>query len=412
MGAKSKMRSFLAVAGVASLALTACSGGGNGSAVGSKSGGDVKTLTVLDSYNNDPDKSILQDSIDKCAAAVGVSIERTTVPGKDRMQTVLQRSSSRTLPDVLMLDNPEVKDVAATGALSALEDYNVDTTAFAGNSLDAVTQDGKVYGLPLPADTLGLFYNTEVLAAAGVKPPKTWAELKAAAAKLTKGDQYGLALSAAATYEGSWQFLPFMWTNGGSETNLDTPEVKEALQLYVDLVKSGSVSKSVVNWTQADVKDQFLAGKAAMMINGPWQIPALETKPNVKWDSVQIPINKPGQTPTAPLGGMVWTVPMTGDKAKMAKAAEFVQCTGSKDSQMNLGKARHTVPVRADLHEEYVKEVPTMKTFTEQVENARARTGKLGKDWPKAATTIYTAVQLALTGQTSVQDAFAQAAKG
>lgn len=406
MKTKGRITAALAMAAVLPLTFTACSGGT------SNAGQDVKTLTVLDSYNNEPDKSILQDSIDKCAAQVGVTIERTTVPGKDRMQTVLQRSSSKTLPDVLMLDNPEVKDVAATGALAPLGDYNVDTSPFAGNSLDAVTQDGQVYGLPLPADTLGLFYNKEVLAAAGVQPPKTWDELKAAAAKLTTGDRYGLALSAAATYEGSWQFLPFMWTNGGDETKLDSPEVKEALQLYVDLVNSGSVSKSIVNWTQADVKDQFVAGKAAMMINGPWQIPALAKAPQVQWDSVQVPINKPGQTPTAPLGGMVWTVPRTGDEAKEKKAAEFVACTGSEDSQMSLGKARNTVPVRAGLQEKYIQEVPAMKSFTEQVENARARTGKLGAEWPKAATTIYTAVQLALTGGASVDEAFARAAAG
>ncbi|UKA70710.1 sugar ABC transporter substrate-binding protein [Arthrobacter sp. FW306-06-A] len=406
MKIKGRITATLAMAAVLPLAFTGCSGGT------SNAGGDVKTLTVLDSYNNEPDKGILQDSIDKCAAAVGVTIERTTVPGKDRMQTVLQRSSSKTLPDVLMLDNPEVKDVAATGALAPLGDFNVDTSPFAGNSLDAVTQDGQVYGLPLPADTLGLFYNKDVLAAAGVQPPKTWDELKAAAAKLTTADRYGLALSAAATYEGSWQFLPFMWTNGGDETKLDSPEVKEALQLYVDLVNSGSVSKGIVNWTQADVKDQFVAGKAAMMINGPWQIPALAKAPEVHWDSVQIPVNKPGQTPTAPLGGMVWTVPRTGDEAKEKKAAEFVACTGSEDSQMSLGKARNTVPVRAGLQEKYIQEVPAMKSFTEQVENARARTGKLGPEWPKAATTIYTAVQLALTGGASVDEAFARAAAG
>ena len=37
-----------------------------------------------------------------------------------------------------------------------------------------------------------------------------------------------------------------------------------------------SASKSVINWTQGDAKDQFVAGKAAMMVNGPWQIPALQ----------------------------------------------------------------------------------------------------------------------------------------
>src|SRR3712207_1609472 len=187
---------------------------------------------------------------------------------------------------------------------------------------EAATYEGEVYGLAPTVNTLGLFYNTDLLAAAGVTPPKTWEELKAAATALTSGDQYGMAFSAIATYEGSWQFLPFMWTNGGDETALDTPQVSEALQLWVDLVDSGAASESVIQWSQGDVKDQFVAGKAAMMINGPWQIPSLNENPDVTWDVVQVPVNQEGQTPVAALGGEVWSVPVNGDDAKQAQRAE------------------------------------------------------------------------------------------
>ena len=81
-------------------------------------------------------------------------------------------------------------------------------------------------------NTIALFYNKKVLAEAGVTPPKTWDELQSAAAKLTKGDQYGFAVDANATYEGTWQFLPFMWSNGGDEKDIATPETAEALQLW------------------------------------------------------------------------------------------------------------------------------------------------------------------------------------
>ena len=49
-----------------------------------------------------------------------------------------------------------------------------------------------------------------------------------------------------------------------------------------------------------------------------------------------------------------------------------------------------------------------MKTFAEMVKTARARTAELGNDWPEAATAIYTAVQLALTGKASPMDALKQ----
>jgi len=333
------------------------------------------------------------------------------VPGKDLIQKVLQRASSKTLPDVLMLDNPDVQEIAASGALAPLSDFDVDTSGYIDGIIEAATYEGEVYGLAPAVNTLGLFYNVDILEAAGIAPPTTWAELKDAAAKLTVGDQYGMAFSAIATYEGSWQFLPFMWTNGGDETDLQTPENAEALQLWVDLVDSGSASQSVINWSQGDVKDQFAAGKAAMMVNGPWNIPALN-ETDVNWASVQLPVNEAGQTPVAPLGGEVWTVPQTGDAEKQANAAKFVECMGSDDIALQAAETRFTVPTRTDVIPEFTEKVPDMAAFAEQVVNARSRTGKLGEEWPTQATVIYNAIQLALTGKATPDVAFEQAAQG
>jgi multiple sugar transport system substrate-binding protein len=388
------------------LALASCSG------AAPSSDADAGTITVMDYYNNEPDKTMIGEAIDECAATIGITVKRTTVPGKDLIQKVLQQASSKTLPDVLMLDNPDVQQIAATGGLTPFSQLGLDASGSAQGMIDAGTYEGELYGLAPTANTLGLFYNKTLLAEKGITPPATWDELKSAAAALTSGDQYGVAFSAIATYEGSWQFLPFMWTNGGDETDLTSPEVAEALQLWVDLVKSGSASDGVINWSQSDVKDQFLAGKAAMMINGPWQIPALDADASIEWGSVQVPVNKAGQTPVAPLGGELWTIPQTGDKAKQANAAQLVECLTSDDTEMKLATQRFTVPVRTSLAGDYVAEMPSMEAFVTQVENARSRTGELGEEWPKAATQIYTAIQLALTGQATAEDAFAQAVAG
>ena len=53
-----------------------------------------------------------------------------------------------------------------------------------------------------------------------------------------------------------------------------------------------------------------------------------------------------------------------------------------------------------------------MKAFTELVETARARTGELGREWPDAATKIYTAMQSALTGGAPPAQALKQAQNG
>ncbi|MGW7685483.1 sugar ABC transporter substrate-binding protein [Kribbella sp. NPDC054772] len=406
-----RIAAALAGATTVSLLLVACGNNGGGQS-SSSSGDSVKSLTVLDYYNNDPDKSLVQKGLDSCASKLGITIQRETVPGDTLIQKVLQQASSKTLPDVLMLDNPDVQQIAATGALAPLNDLGLSSDGVIKGMTDATSYDGKLYGLAPVTNTIALFYNTQMLKEAGVQPPKTWDELKAAAKKLTKPGRYGMAFNANATYEGSWQFLPAMWTNGGDETDLNSPQVSEALQLWVDLVKSGSASKSVINWTQGDVKDQFVAGKAAMMINGPWQIPALQKTPNVKWDVVTFPLNKPDQTPVAPLGGEAWTVPLNKDQAKQQKAADFVKCLNSDENELAWAKARFTIPTKTALLDEYVKEVPSMKAFTEQVKTARARTGKLGDKWPDAAKVIYQAIQLALTGKASAQDAFKQASGG
>jgi len=405
-----RIAAALAGATTLSLVLAACGDNGGGSA--SSSGTTVTSLTVLDYYNNDPDKSLVQKGLDSCASKLGITIQRETVPGDTLIQKVLQQASSKTLPDVLMLDNPDVQQIAATGALAPLNDMGLSGDGVIKGMVDATSYQGKLYGLAPVTNTIALFYNKDMLAEAGVQPPKTWDELKAAAKKLTKPGRYGMAFNANATYEGSWQFLPAMWTNGGDETDLTSPQVAEALQLWVDLVKSGSASKSVINWTQGDVNDQFIAGKAAMMVNGPWQIPSLNKNPKIKWDVVQFPVNKVGQTPVAPLGGEAWTVPLNKDQAKQQKAADFVKCLNSDENELAWAKARFTVPTKTAVLDQYVTDVPSMKAFTEQVVNARSRTGKLGDKWPDAAKVIYQAIQLALTGKASAQDAFKQASGG
>jgi multiple sugar transport system substrate-binding protein len=398
-----------ALVAAAALGLTACGGGSGG---GGGGGGDVTSLRVLDYYNNEPDRSVYARKLDECGQQAGVTIEREVVPGPQLIAKVLQQASSRTLPDVLMLDNPDLQQIAETGALAPITDFGLSADGFQEGVKSASTFEGKVYGLQPVTNSIGLFYNVDVLNQAGITPPKTWDELKTAAKALTQGQRYGVAFSAVADYEGAWQFLPFMWTNGGDEANIASPQTAEALQLWVDLVSSGSASRSVVNWTQADVREQFAAGNAAMMVNGPWQFPALDEVQGLRYEVVPIPVPRAGETVVAPLGGETWTIPQTGDQARQAKAAEIVACLNTDDNQIALATERTTVPTKTALRDRFVAEVPQMAAFTEIVQTARARTGKLGAEWPAAATRIYTAMQTAITGGAPPLQALQQAQNG
>jgi multiple sugar transport system substrate-binding protein len=305
-----------------------------------------------------------------------------------------------------------VQQIAATGALSPLKDFGV--TAPKGDVpavIKAGTYKGELYGLAPVINSIALYYNADMLKAAGVTPPTTWAELKAAALKLTDKSKgvYGFAMSNINTYEGTWQFLPFMWSNGGDEKNIDTTATEQALQFDVDLQNDGSMSKSSVSWSQQDVNNQFVAGKAAMMINGPWQLPVLNAKKGLNFDSVPIPTRTSSQKVVSPLGGETFNVPRTGDKTKMALAGKFVQCLNKPATQLKIAKVSGNVPSQEAAAATWAKSHPQVKSFVETVKTARARTAELGPKWPTAATAIYTAVQNALTGKASPADALKQA---
>jgi multiple sugar transport system substrate-binding protein len=386
----------VAALAVIPLVLAGCSGSGSAS-----SGG--KTLTIEDYYAANYNPIYKQ-----CATTVGAKLDINHVAGAGLISKVLQQASSRTLPDVLMLDNPDVQQIAASGALSNLGDYGLDASGDVPGVKAANSYKGDLYGLQPVTNSIALYYNKKLLSAAGVQPPKTWDELKAAAKKLTSGSTYGFAMSNINTYEGTWQFLPFFWSNGGDEKDIATPQAAQALQLVDDLQSDGSMSKSSINWAQADVNNQFLAGKAAMMINGPWQLPALNAKKGLEFDSVPIP-TRTGEATVAPLGGEAFTVPQTGDKDKMKLAGKFVECLNTDKMQKVIAGVTGNVPTNIEVGAAWAKDHQQVASFVTTVQTARARTGELGPDWPKAATKIYTAVQLALTGKADPEAALQQA---
>src|SRR3954452_18662932 len=354
---KKRWAAVAVAATLAPLSLAAC--GDNGSSSSGGGSGTVDSLSILDYYTDNPGKTQVDTMLKACATTAGVpKVNHTDVPGPTLIQKVLQQASSKSLPDVLMLDNPDIQQIAATGALAPLKDFGLNTDGYAPGPVSAATYKGDLYALQPVANTIAIFYNKDILSKAGVKPPTTWDELKTSAKKLTKGGQYGFAFNATADYEGAWQFLPPMWTNGGDETDLKSPQVAEALQLWKDLVDDGSASKSVINWKQSDVNDQFVAKKAAMMLNGPWQIPSLQ-KAKVNFGVTPFPINRPDQTSIAPLGGEAWTVPETGNDAKKAKAAELVKCMNTDENQMLRAKQGGLVPTKPALYEQYKTEVPS-----------------------------------------------------
>lgn len=361
------------------------------------------TLSVQDYFSGDG-AAIADEVYNACAAEVGVKIDVTHAPSDGYQTKLLQQISSRTLPDVAMVEGAQVPNNAQTGAYAVLTDYGIDGAGIPDGALGYGKLDGKLYAIAPVVNSIALFYRTDLLEAAGLTPPTTWDELMADAAALTKGDQYGFAFSAPATNEGTWQYLPFLWSNGGDETDIQSPQAAEALQYLTDMVKKGYVSQSVLTWGQNDLTEQFVAGNAAMMINGPWIFSALAKAPDLKWGTVSIPTPDGGPT-VAPLGGEAFTLPLNADADRMKISAKLLGCIVGPEGQKGFAKNGSGVPTISDVATEALATYPNLAAFAKTIQTARSRTEKLGVDWPNTSIAIYTAIQLALTGQETPEKA-------
>lgn len=364
----------------------------------------ASSITELDYYADEQGSAAWQKILDGCATQTGIRIERQKVPTAQMLPKILQGASSKTLPNLLFTDNPTLQQVASTGALTPVTDYGISTDGYYPSIVKAGTYQGKVYGIAPGVNGLALIYNKDLLAAAGVEPPKTWDELKTAAAKLTKNGKYGLAFSAIPSEEGTWQFLPFFWSNGAELSSLDSPQSTQALQYVTDLVKAGSAPESVVTWNQNDVADQFVAGNTAMMINGSWNLARLDEEKALHYGVVPIPVPKAGGTPSVALGGEVGTVPVTSEPAQQA-AGKVLSCILAEPTMLQWTKAHAYVPARTATAAKFGAEQPAMQAFVDEVGSARSRTAELGEKYPKVSQALATAIQAALTGAQPVADA-------
>ena len=144
--------------------LSACSAAAPVAAPGSSASAPSEPATAIalvewDYYAEGAGNEVWGGLVESCAQEVGVTVERQAVPRNELITKVLLAAQQKQLPDVLMIDNPDLQEVASTGALAALTDYGVDLTGLYANLLDAGSYDGKVYGIAPGINGMALWYN-------------------------------------------------------------------------------------------------------------------------------------------------------------------------------------------------------------------------------------------------------------
>ena len=155
-------------------------------------------------------------------------MKREVVPFANLITKVLQEASAGDLPNIVMLDNPNVPQVAATGQLKPLNGLpGFTTSGYIPGAISECTYQGKQYCYPIGTNTIGLFYNKAMFAAKHLSPPTTWAQLQSDAKALTSGHTYGVAFDATADEQSTWQLEPFFWSQGGNLTKVNTPAFQQ-----------------------------------------------------------------------------------------------------------------------------------------------------------------------------------------
>jgi multiple sugar transport system substrate-binding protein len=368
---------------------------------------DAVTLTWWDYYDGSNADALEAQLATYKDVAPNVTIERTYIPFADLKQKLLQGAAAGDLPDIVIIDNPDHQAFASLGVLEDVTDrvtaWGQASAYFEGPWNSTVFQD-RNYGIPDNSNCLVLWQNDDLLSAKSVATPTTWDELTAAVTAVSENDVYGLAVSGVKSEEGTFQWLPFLWETGADIPTIDSDGGRKALQLWTDYVANGWMSKAILNWKQSDVLGQFQNGKAAMMVNGPWQIPSLRTDtPDLKWSVAVLP----QETQAASiLGGENAALVAGGSNIDAAWDLLLWRQTDEplKSYLLQAGK----LPSKADLaQDEAWTGDPVINVFIEQLKVAKPRA--YGDQYPDISAAIQDAIQAAVSGESSVEDALAKA---
>ncbi|NKL01804.1 extracellular solute-binding protein [Rhizobium leguminosarum bv. viciae] len=301
-------------------------------------------------------------------------------------------------PDLVAEPGGWVPEFALQGKITALNDFVAKDGKAMGYpddwqdfSVARNTIDGKYYGVQLHLTCATLVYNVDLLKAAGFeKPPANWEEFRNAAIAVTKSGRFGFAPNQVATY-----FTPWIYQNGGkfydkaaNKVTFDSPESAQALQFVADLIhKDKAATLPVAGADYEGPQKLFTAGRAAMILTGPWDVGPIKTgNPKLHWDVAPSLTEKDQATMS---GGVSVFIPK--DAKHPAEAWDLLKRLVSLDAELAASIPNGmTMPRKSWAADPKVKSDPVL--------------GKFSQCLPYA---VDSSAELSLTGKNAtVQDLF------
>lgn len=239
----------------------------------------------------------------------------------------------------------------------------------------ALTNNGKLVGMPHHTDTIALFYNKEMFEKANIRIPQgpndgwSWDELKEYSQILKKDNNLNYAFAGIWENRSGYRYLPFVYMNGGSLFNQDgtkitieEPKALEALQLYADLRSENLIANTPFTQT-AQNNMLFVAKKFAFVFAGSWHCSYMEENMPDNWGVTYMPqVN--GKT-TSDMGGNGL---FAYKNTKYPKAAAiFIDYLTNPENMKLFCETGNFLPVRQGLINEglnYQSFAPEMAVFS------------------------------------------------
>ncbi len=298
---------------------------------------------------------------------------------RERLQAAIGRGEG---PDVFRFHNtwvPMLRNELLPAPAEAMTSAEFTTAFYPVAAADLVAGE-NVYGAPMMIEGLGLYYNEDLFAAAGVTPPTTWPELLDIVPRLTvKTDteiqKSAIALGTTGNVENFSDILGLMMLQNGAQ--LSNPIGREAEDTLVFYRKFANPSDPVYTWNETMDNSifAFASGKVAMVIAPSWRVFDIkQISPDLRFKVVPVP-QLPGNTVT---WASYWVEGASSKSKYPTQAWEFIAYLTSREATTKLyseaaktrlfGEPYGRVELGSTISEDpyvgaYIKEATTAKSF-------------------------------------------------
>ncbi|MEK7182705.1 MAG: sugar ABC transporter substrate-binding protein [Patescibacteria group bacterium] len=204
-----------------------------------------------------------------------------------------------------------------------------------------LTHNGRIVGIPLEIDGLGLYVNDALFKAANLTSPTTWDELRRAALALTTRDQQG-SITQAGVALGTvnnvdhWQDILslMMLQNSANPARPTDKRAEDALAFYTIF----ATADKVWDETLPPSTLSFASGKVAMYFAPSWEVFEVKAKnPSLSFHIVpvpQLPKSTPGEEDIT--WASYWAEGVWARSKHPKEAFEFLKFMSEKESLEKL----------------------------------------------------------------------------